>query len=634
MRTDVMSDAFRVEVARRGRGASLVREDMHGRGARATIGGRVRALTTSAIVCLWITAIIPTYLVAQDAGSPRATSVDTGIPPAIWDDLAIDFGVVQESVPRPTLTNVTRPRTVELLIDALKQAQGPRRTRLLAEVAGCKLPAALPPVSAALADPDPLFRRQAVRSAGVLADASLRDAVAKFLADPDVDLRREALLAAYAIDVAADASAGSPAVTAALADANAPAPVMSAALRRAAPGDAAAIAALLSKLSKNLRPEAVRALGRLKASAHAGAVAALLVDEDVALRSASLAALRQMGVAEQVDSVSKFLDHAHPTIRREALATHGWLAPVADRQARALSALKDPDPSVRLTAVEILERHPTVDAVPALFAFLADPHPAMHAAARNALAKPASPAMRELVSDRAAALLDHAESVRRIDGSFLLGRLRSDKNVARHLSFLQIKEPPHANDLPLMTQAAESLGQIGVKEAGPLVAAITRTAPTTVLAINPKTFLSDDASVAAFVAGGKLGEPGVLPEANRLLGVAGGQPTELRAAATFAFGAATTDPADAATNAALLKMTANEYESGLSRYEAIKALVRRNVPGTLELVTRLSTTSTDPYARFAAHWAAERLSGQPRPYTPPTRPWVATTSISDLVPGE
>jgi hypothetical protein len=126
----------------------------------------------------------------------------------------------------------------------------------------------------------------------------------------------------------------------------------------------------------------------------------------------------------------------------------------------------------------------------------------------------------------------------------------------------------------------------------------------------------------------------VLPEANRLLRVSGGQPTPLRAAAVFAFGAATTDPADAATNAALLKMAANELESGYARYEAIKALVRREVPGTGELVEQLSTTSSDPYARFAAHWAAERLTGRRRPYAPPTRPWAAIPSISDLPAGE
>ena len=385
----------------------------------------------------------------------------------------------------------------------------------------------------------------------------------------------------------------------------------------------------MPKLPASVHPEAARALGRLRAKAHVGAVAPLL-GGDVAQRAAAAKALGEMNAAGELDAVSELLADAHPTVRREALVAVGRLAPVPARQERAVAALKDPDPSVRTAAAGILQRHPRIDAVPALFALLADPHTALRDAARDALASPASPEMRDLVTDRAAAMLNQAERPTRIDGSFLVGRLRSDKNAARHVSFLEITEPPYSNDAVLMAQVVESMGQIGIKEAGPSIAEMARRTPTTVLVPNPKNFMGDDAQAAVFVAGGKLREPGVLPEARRLLAAPGGQPAALRGAAVFALGTIT-DADDAEANAQLKKIAEGHGEYATARYEAIKALVRRKTPGVQEMLQRVSSTSTDPMARFAAHWAVERLTGQRRPYVPPTTRWQQETSITDLL---
>ncbi|CAA9394908.1 MAG: hypothetical protein AVDCRST_MAG64-1378, partial [uncultured Phycisphaerae bacterium] len=179
---------------------------------------RLLCAATAAAACALVIGMPPVVARAQDADPPpqaAGPAAETGIPPSPWDDVAIDFGVRDEDVPPPTPVNETPARTVELLAAAMNEATGPRRARLLAEIAGCKLPQSVPHVRAAIDDPDPLVRREAVRSAGVLADATLRDTLGKFLADPDPAVRRDALLAAHAIDTAGDSSARSPAVAAA-----------------------------------------------------------------------------------------------------------------------------------------------------------------------------------------------------------------------------------------------------------------------------------------------------------------------------------------------------------------------------------------------------------------------------------
>jgi HEAT repeat protein len=568
---------------------------------------------------------------APNGAAAPATAV-AAMPAVVWDDPMFDFGEANVTVPQATRVNRTAPRNVELLADAMARARnGAERAGLLAEIGMCQLPQGVPPTRAAMADADPVVRLEAIRSAGAIADAALRPDVAKFLADADPTVRREAMIAAHAIDMAADASGPSPAVAAALADPAAAPAVLTAALRRAGAPEAAAVAALLPKLSPALQPEAARALGRLKASAHAGDLVPLLGGAP-AQRAAAALALADTGATDRLDAILPLLQDTHPTVRRAALVAVGQLAAVEVRQARALAALDDADPSVRTAAAEILGRHPLVGAVPALLRQLSDPIPELHDAARLALANPALPEMRELVTDHAAALLDDPDNARRIDGSFLLGRLRSDKNRARHVSFLEIKETIVEPDVLLMIQAAESLGQIGVKEAGPYLGELARRTPTTVLAGNPKNFLATEGHVAVFVACGKLADPEVLPEAERLLSVTGGQPSPLRGAAVFALAAAT-DPADARVNARLLAIAQNDEEYSTARYEAIKALVRRKVPGTEDVFRKLAETSADRYAKFAAHWALGHLTGERRPYVPPTVEWQAVTSVSDLTGG-
>jgi hypothetical protein len=131
---------------------------------------------------------------------------------------------------------------------------------------------------------------------------------------------------------------------------------------------------------------------------------------------------------------------------------------------------------------------------------------------------------------------------------------------------------------------------------------------------------------------GKLGYRPAMSEVTRILGGAGNdQPERMRAAAVFAFGLLT-DPGDAGANQRLLGMVTAMEEPPLVKYEAIKALVHRNYAPALETLRKVAAESGQPMVRWGAHWAADKMSGQTTPYTPPDDPWKAEPSIRDLTP--
>lgn len=552
-----------------------------------------------------------------------------GIPASRWDDPMIDFGTDRVSIPPALRRNDTSVRTVQLLGQAMQRSNvSAQRIQYLSEIAACKLNEGAPFIRAGLEDHDPSVAGAAVRAAGILLDPSLRDDLSPFLQNPDPLTRRDAVVACYAIDTRHGGS--SPAISSALSQDERTIVEVSA-LRRASPQDADRIVKLLGH-DPTVVVEAIRALARIKASDKAGYVAAFFASSDVSLRSAAAEAAAAMHALSLFDPVVKMLDDPHPTVRRSALGAVAQLADETMQQRIALAALKDADPSVRTVAATILADHPLIEAVGPLFDQIPVPYQPLHDAALQALANPVSAAMREAVSIRAAALLEDTDAARRHDASYLLGRLRSDRNVVKHISFLQIRPIAVDNDFALMAQAARSLGEMNATSAGPLLALITERAPVSIRFPSPTQFIPDEALGAAFVAAGKIGYKPVLKEAMRILGAGPEEQTPMeRAGAVFAL-AELTDSSASDVNDRLVTIAAGETEGSAAQVEAIKGLVRRRAVSAALKLRGLGEKSPRPPSRFFAHWAADELTGQTTPYSPPISLWHATTTISDLTP--
>jgi HEAT repeat protein len=125
----------------------------------------------------------------------------------------------------------------------------------------------------------------------------------------------------------------------------------------------------------------------------------------------------------------------------------------------AIKMLGDADPTVRVAASDLLAAAPTPAGIGPLVEQLGVAYEPLHLSARAALL-----ASGPLTIDAAVKLLDHADPRRREDGSYLLGELRNDAALQRHIALMDDK------DWGVVRQAAWSLGLIGRTEAIPAIA--------------------------------------------------------------------------------------------------------------------------------------------------------------------
>jgi HEAT repeat protein len=544
--------------------------------------------------------------------------------------LPTQYGGQGFDYPAGIFANHTAPRTVQLIGEALQRAKTTAdQAHDLHELGATRRKEAGAFISPFLSNAEPALRAVAAEAAGAVGDASLRGRVEELLKDPSPLVRRAALKAG--VRLAADAGAKADLVHKMLGDGQ-PAVALEA-MALAQPANAGQIASLLAKEHPELQAEGIQTLGRLKAGDQAAVVVPFLKNEDVALQGAAIAALGQMRATDQTQAVLAFLGNAHPTLRRAAAMAMGQLAQPPVQQKRAMELLqKDPDPSVRQAACGIFAAHPLADAVDLLVKQLYDPYLPLHDAARDALSHSASDAMTRQIIASAVTLLHESDQRRKEDGSFLLGHYRSEAALEDHIALIhgypQGGHPPV--DWNLYTQAVRSLGRIGNPQAGPPLVPLLKKAPITMAALMNST-VSLDAEEAALVAVGQMKFTGALPQVWRIVNGSGQEePENMRAAALWAVGTLTA-PDDKRTNEALIKVIVNAQDNpAVARYEACKALANRHVAAAADALKQLSSTDTDPQARYAAHQAYQQISGQTLPYTPPDLPWTAETSISDI----
>lgn len=530
----------------------------------------------------------------------------------------LEYGLDFAQAPNVPVVVQTSPRTIELLGQALRDSDyPPRQIELLDSLAMTGDPQAAPHLIAAMRDDSPLVRAQAASAARAVADASLVVPLRNLLTDQDVAVRTEA---ARALARLVDQTG----VTTALADSEVSV-FLAAATGARTEAQFQTIVARLPSLDVPARARALRALTMPEARAHAAAVAAYLTDP-LMVQIAAVEALAGMKAEDHLSDVERLLDHPHPTLRRTVTIALGDLATPERQQALAIGLLGDTDPTVRAHAAMLLEAHPTEAGIAPLAGVLADEYPAVHDNALRALLAAGRAGVVGTI-DAAAALLDHADPRRREDGSYLLGRLRSDANLQQHIALL--KDP----DWSVVAQAAESLGRIGRPEAAPAIGQLTARAGRFMAeyAKSPDFASISRAGEQAFVAAGRLGHRASLDHALPLIPQKTTQPPNLRAGAVWSIGMLA-EPSDEATISQLQRLATTEdmQESYEVRAEAAKALGNLRHKGSLTALRKLASDHRGASLGWAAHVAADRIEGIQTPYEPPPIIQSPATVIMDL----
>ena len=531
------------------------------------------------------------------------------------DQARFDFGVPVD-FPSPVQVNATSTRVVELLGEALaKNPVTPRRVELVRDLGETHLSPALPHIVRAMDDPEPAVRFEAARAAAALGDVSVIPQLRKLLADADADVRCSAVRAGSSLGDASFVLAG-------LADADESVFVLACGLASTDEHDRR-IAERMSQVAGDSRIAAIRALGRRRAERFATLVETALDDPDIVVVSAAIRSLAQMNAVQTREHVRALVHHPNPTIRRCAVTAMASLADAADQSAVGRQMLADPDLSVREAAARLLAAHPSADTVPALFEQLGAGYRPLNAAAREALVAAGS-IPNAGVSQLSAGLLNDADPRRREDGSFILGRLRSDAGFDRHLKLLEDA------DWKTVAQAALSLSEIGRADARP---AILRLASQVGQADQSRSLAPDQtlAIGCAFIACGRLHCGEALPLIKQIIPQKMTCPIEIRGRAIWAAGVLGSNTDDDLASKLLTVYRDNSpFESEQARIEAIKALGNMRYMAQLDDFRKQGQENPLASLRFLSHEVADRLSGQTTLYAPPRTSVIADTSIQVL----
>jgi HEAT repeat protein len=543
----------------------------------------------------------------------------------------LDFGTEGLAFPPVVTVNGHTPRTAQLLGEAYRRREPvvSKRVNYIADLGQVALPAAAPYLAEAMNDPSPQVRAEAARSAALTGEASLAADVEKLLQDPDATVRREAVLSAAAL---ARMHAGSTrAIERGLSD-QAP-QVLAAALQAAwTPEHVRQIALKLPSLPTDLQTEAAVALARLKSPQQSAAVLPLLKG-DVVQRAAAVRALGEMAGAAQAEAALAMLSDPHPTVRREAVTAMGKLADAPTRQARAIQMLGDLDLTVRQAAAGVLTPVPSADALAPLAAQLKEDYASLHEQTRAALVHPADATVRQPTIQLAAEMLGDANPRRREDASYILGHLKSDAAIDRHVALLQWDPTnPGKTDWLMVAQAAESLGLIGGDRALEPLMALIKSAPEATRALQrPQRDHMGLAMANAMISAARLHHRPALEQAVRILQIEPvACPTRLRAGSAFAVGLLAERGGKAPEAAKMLEIYGSIDEDRTTKLEALKALGNLRHVTAAERLKTIFESEPRPDLRWIAHWAYQRCADTRIPYTPPSERREPPVSISDL----
>lgn len=572
-------------------------------------------------------------------------------------DQPLEFGIDQFDIPQTPRINITSPRTVQLLGEAIIPAAPiERRCELLADLARTDLPSALAYVLKSFTDESPAVRAAAATAAGNLHQPEAAQPLLSLVDDTDPGVRAAAV---KALGKLTDDNTLGQAVTKLLSDSD-EAVVIAAlnAARGASTGDA--IAGRIDSFSPRAQIVAVRALGRSGQASH-GAVAARLLGDNVALSTAALQAIAELKDKSQMQAVQAQLSAAHPSVRREALLALPSLVDAATVRKLAAGGLQDSDVAVKTTAARLVQPLDQADQIPVLVGLLEIDNAALHQALRDALSSCPEGSVRQASIAAAVKLLDQSDLRRKEDGSYVLGMYASHEGYDKHLALLT-SEPM---DGSLLAQLCKSMGQIGDPKAADAVthvatlgvdalvkgAVVIPMGPGVVPATPPAGGAAPEAADAPapeaaaasplldpnFVAldealvtlGQFKHKPGIALAEKVLAQSAERSPAIPRPPAAYLLG--TTGGADQIS--VLARVMADMFEGPVTKFEAIKAIgnIGDNTNGAAASAVTAAMNSTRETSNWwICQWTLKRLGAQIPDAPAPTVRTSAQVSIIDL----
>jgi HEAT repeat protein len=249
------------------------------------------------------------------------------------------------------------------------------------------------------------------------------------------------------------------------------------------------------------------------------------------------------------------------------------------------------------------------------------------------LSRPANASIRDATISAAAQMLAHANPRRREDASHVLGRLRSDAAIDRHIALMTWNPAaPAKSDWAVIAQAAESMGLIGDGRGVDQLMTLVKAAPQALPTLQrPQRHDMSRAMASALVAAARLGHEPAMAEAVRILKLDPDDcPSNIRAPAAFAIGVLTEAGKAPPPDVNFFAVYGSPYESHDTKLEAIKALGNMRHAGSADRLKQISEADATPDLRWIAHWSHARSANVKVPYTPPTERRQAPVTISDL----
>jgi HEAT repeat protein len=501
----------------------------------------------------------------------------------------------QINPPKGKVHVIALPRTIELIDEAIKEEEElARRVELTTDLGKCISPASEAILKRLLADPAPLIRAAAVRSL-VAINAADPATLKPLLSDPSAYVRAELIRAKFP-----------EAIIAGLKDADESLQGIALGISVNADTDRA-IADQIKSLQPWQAGVAVSTLANRNYTDGVPAIRPLLGSNNVVARVSAIRALAKLRAIDR-NAIETQLSHSHAAVRVAAIQAAMTLAN-ADRVVIADRMIADADLAVRVPAVQLYGSVGEAKAASVLFDQLTKGYAPLREASRQALVAiaRATPSSEPEMIRLAAELLSHADADRRIDGSFLLGQLKSEAQFDVHVKLLDDA------DWRVVEQAARSLGLIGRAQAGDaLVATVLRSVPDPkrVETMSPEELAVRSTAGEQAVLSAVLLKHTPILAATRQFHLSKTAPTAARFASIYAMGVLGSPEEVNQSLSPMLGRTRDPEESSQAIVEAIKAYGNSRAKAGVSALQRIIAGENSDEFKYTAHLAIDRINGQ------------------------
>ena len=288
-----------------------------------------------------------------DPQAPRATQQRDTAVPALLSVLKDENAAVRLAAVE-SLGNLSDPRAVDALVQALKSDTDPRVREAAAEALGnIDSPRAVPGLIAALgSEKVSAVRAKIAWALGEIDDVRAVEALGGAVRDPDAEVRRQVVWALGELE--------SPAAV----------PLLIPALKDA---------------DVETRKHAAEALGEIASKDAIEALIPVTKDADAEVRKEAVSALGNIEDKRALPALEAAVRDANVEVRRQAIESIGQLDDLKSAPAALIAALKDEDHEVRQSAAQALGNIEDEAAVPALVPLTKDADVEVKRAAVEAL---------------------------------------------------------------------------------------------------------------------------------------------------------------------------------------------------------------------------------------------------------